>query len=83
MTKVIDAVYEDGVFKPLESIKMKDHEKVIIKVISHKEWESRFETALKKIRKKTSKYSSEEIESDIVQAVSEARIAKRGRKSSY
>jgi len=83
MTKVIDAVYENGVFKPLESVKMKDHEKVIIKVTPRKEWESRFEAVLKKIRKKTSKYSSAEIESDIAHAVSEARQAKRGCKSSY
>ncbi|MEW6419968.1 MAG: antitoxin family protein [Nitrospirota bacterium] len=28
MSKVIDAVFEDGVFKPLEKVKVKEREKV-------------------------------------------------------
>ncbi len=28
MTKVIDAIFENGVFKPLETVEIKEHEKV-------------------------------------------------------
>ena len=30
MSKVIDAIYEDGVFKPLEKVDIKEHKKVKI-----------------------------------------------------
>ncbi len=30
MSKVIDAVYENGVFKPLEKVSLKEHERVHI-----------------------------------------------------
>ena len=32
MPKVIEAVYEDGVFKPLEKVELKDGEKVRIEI---------------------------------------------------
>ena len=30
MSKVIDAIYEDGVFKPLEKVFLKEHERIHI-----------------------------------------------------
>lgn len=34
MSKVIDAIFENGVFKPLQHVEVKEHEKVAIKIIS-------------------------------------------------
>jgi predicted DNA-binding antitoxin AbrB/MazE fold protein len=87
MSKKIEAVYENGVFKPLEVVEIREHEKVAIKVVSHDEWQKRFDSIIKKIHKKTAQYShkktaqysSEEIEGDIAQAVKEARKEKYGR----
>jgi len=79
MSKVIDAVFENGVFKPLEKIKVKEHEKVSIKIVSHDEWRKQFDRIIKKIHKQTAKFSSEEIEADIAEAIKEVRAAKRGR----
>ena len=42
MSDVINAVFENGVFKPLEKIEMKEHEKVTIKVLSLSQWQTRF-----------------------------------------
>lgn len=80
MSKVIGAVFEDGVFKPLEKIKVKEHEKVTIKVIPDAEWQKRFDRIIKKIHKKTAKFSSEEIELNIAEAIKEVREAKRARR---
>jgi predicted DNA-binding antitoxin AbrB/MazE fold protein len=80
MSKVIDAVFENGVFKPLEKIKVKEHEKVIIKIIPHDEWRKQFNRIIKKIHKKTAKFSPEEIEADIAEAIKEVRETKRGRR---
>jgi predicted DNA-binding antitoxin AbrB/MazE fold protein len=79
MPKVIDAVFENGVFKPLQSVDVKEHEKVAIKILSLDEWQSRFNRIIEKIHKKTAQYSTEEIEADIAQAVKEVREAKSGR----
>lgn len=79
-TKVIDAVFENGVFKPLEKVKVKEHERVSIKIVSHDEWRKQFDRIIKKIHKQTAKFSSGEIEADIAEAVKEVRAAKRGRR---
>jgi len=79
MSKVIDAIFENGVFKPLQDVNIKEREKVAIKIISLDEWQSRFNRIIEKIQKKTAQYTSEEIESDISQAIKEVREEKRGR----
>lgn len=78
MPKVIDAVFEDGVFKPLQSVDVKEHEKVAIKILSLDEWQSRFNRIIEKIHKKAAQYPQEEIEADIAQAIKEIREQKRG-----
>jgi predicted DNA-binding antitoxin AbrB/MazE fold protein len=79
MSKVIDAVYENGVFKPLEKVDIKEHEKVEIKIVSRNDWQLRFDRIIGKIHKKSSQFSPEEIETDIAKAIEEVREAKRGR----
>jgi len=79
MPKVIDAVFENGVFKPLQSVDVKEHEKVAIKILSLDEWQSRFNRIIEKIHKKTAQYSTEEIEADIAQAIKEVKETKSGR----
>jgi len=79
MSKVIDAIYENGVFKPLEKVDIKEHEKVEIKIVSRDDWQQRFDRIIGKIHKKSSQFSAEEIEADIAGAIKEVREAKRGR----
>lgn len=81
MSRVIEAVYENGVFRPLEKIDIKEHEKVALKVVNHEEWRKRFDEIIGKIRETTSQFSTEEIEADIDEAVKEVRARKRGHQS--
>jgi predicted DNA-binding antitoxin AbrB/MazE fold protein len=78
MSKIIDAIYEDGVFKPSQSVDVKEHEKVSLKVISIDEWQNSFNRIIEKIHKISVRYSEAEIESDIAHAVREAREEKHG-----
>jgi len=78
MSKIIDAIFEDGVFKPVQTVEVKEHEKVSLKIISVDEWQSRFNRIIEKIQKKSVRYTSQEIESDISQAITEIREDKRG-----
>lgn len=79
MTKIISAIFENGVFKPLQEVDVKEHEKVEIKIFSRDEWQNRFNRIIEKIHKKASKYTSVEIEADIAQAIKEAKAEKYGR----
>ena len=73
MPKVIDAIFENGVFKPLQRVEVKEHEKVSIKIIPLNEWQNRFNRIIEKIHEKAAQYTPEEIESDISSAIKETR----------
>jgi predicted DNA-binding antitoxin AbrB/MazE fold protein len=83
MTEVINAVFKNGVFRPLEKIEMKEHEKVIIKILSLDQWQTGFNRVIEKIHKRANQYTYEEIEKDISQAIKEVRKEKRGDQGSY
>lgn len=79
MSSIIEAVYENGVFKPLQDVPVKEHERVTIKVILSDDWGKRFKRLIEEIHQKTTQYTSDEIEADISQAVKETRQDKYGR----
>ncbi|MBI5376408.1 MAG: antitoxin family protein [Candidatus Schekmanbacteria bacterium] len=81
MLKVIDAVYENGVFKPTKKINLKNKKQVQLQIISEDDWLKNFDRILRAIHSKTSKFSPEEIEADIEEAIKEVRKAKRNRES--
>ena len=83
MAEVINAVFVNGVFKPLEKIEMKENEKVTIKILSLDQWQSRFHRVIEKIQKRANQYTPEEIEIDISQAIKEVREEKRGNQGSH
>lgn len=78
MSRVIDAVFENGVFKPLQDVEVREHEKVAIKIVSLDEWQNRFNKIIEKIHKKAAQYTPEEIEADISYAIKEVRKEKYG-----
>jgi len=78
MSQVIEAVFENGVFRPLQPVEITDREVVSIKILSSGEWQSRFARIIEKIHKNTTQYRAEEIEADILSAVKEVRNRKYG-----
>ena len=79
MSQTITAIFEDGVFKPIKKIRLKDKQQVQIQILSDEDWQRRFDRVLKSIRSKTAKFSPEEIEADIEEAIKEVRKSKRAR----
>ncbi len=77
MSQTINAIFENGVFKPTQKIRLKDKQKVQIQILSEDDWQKRFDRALKSIRSKAAQFSPEEIEADIEKAVREVRKARR------
>ena len=71
--KQIAVIYENGVFKPLEEVDVKEHEKLIVTLYSDVQWQKEVSALFKKIHKRTRNFSLKEIETDISEARREAR----------
>jgi len=59
MAETITAIYENGIIRPLESVNLKEHQKIKIKIEPDSKWSQKFKTFLKEIRQSSKKYSSE------------------------
>ncbi|OGW40464.1 MAG: hypothetical protein A2Y97_04350 [Nitrospirae bacterium RBG_13_39_12] len=77
MSKVIDAVFEDGVFKPVKKLRLKDKQQVKIQILNDEDWQIKFDRVLKAIRAKTAGFPTAEIEADVEKAVNEVRNRRR------
>lgn len=82
MPKTINAIYENGVFKPLEPVSLKEHEKVKLDINLDERLRNQFKKLTESIYKRTDKYSSEGIEANITEAVREAQETYRAKKCS-
>jgi len=79
MSQLITAIFEDGVFKPMQNVEVREHQEVTIKIVSMDDWQKRFDRILEKIHKQAARHSPAEIEADVTQAIAEAREEKNGR----
>ncbi|MBI4697774.1 MAG: antitoxin family protein [Nitrospirae bacterium] len=77
MSQTIDAIYENGVFKPIKKVRLKDKQQVQIQILSKDDWQKRFDKALKSIRGKAARFSPQEINADIDEAIKDVRKKKR------
>ena len=82
MPKTINAIYENGVFKPLEPVLLKEHEKVKLDINLDERLRNQFKKLTESIYKKTDKYSTEEIEANITEAFREVQETYRAKKRS-
>ncbi len=82
MLKIINAIYEDGVFKPLEPISLDEHEKVRLDINPDERLRKQLEELAEDIYKRTDKYSSEEIEANITEAYREVQEIYRAKNRS-
>ncbi len=71
MPKTIEAIYENGVFKPIKKVTIPEHSKIRIIISPEKEWAKEIKSLLKKVHSRTKKFPSEEIEKDITLASKE------------
>ena len=72
MQKIIEAVYENGVFKPKKKLPIPEHSRIRLAIVSEDEWAGEFKALLKKVHSRTKKFPSKEIERDITFASKES-----------
>lgn len=68
MTRVIKAIYERGILRPLEPLDLPDRSEVELAIQAPDHWMKEFKEILSKVHDKTRRFSSEEIEADITAA---------------
>ena len=82
MAKTINAIYENGVFKPLEPISLKEHERVTLDINLEEQLRNQLKDLTERIYKRTDKYSAKEIEDNITEAFKEVQKTYRAKKPS-
>lgn len=73
MQRLITAVFENGVFKPTQDVDVREHEEVTIKIVSHDDWQKRFDYIIEKIHRRAAQYRADEIEEDIATEIKKIR----------
>ncbi|MGH7963630.1 MAG: antitoxin family protein [Candidatus Binatia bacterium] len=77
MERVIRVVYEDGVLKPLQHLRLGEQEICLVSIYPEEQWEKDFQTLLKRTQRRTRQYPSAEIEADITAARAEVKAKRR------
>jgi predicted DNA-binding antitoxin AbrB/MazE fold protein len=73
MSQIINAIFENGVFRPSQSVSIKEHEHVTIKIVPLDDWQTRFNKIIVKIHAMATQYTPDEIQADVDDAVKEVR----------
>jgi len=77
MSQIINAIFENGVFRPSQSVSIKEHEHVTIKIVPLDDWQERFNKIIVKIHAMATQYTPDEIQADIDDAIKEVRKRRR------
>lgn len=75
MARVIRAIFENGVLRPLEPLDLPDRSEVELAIHAPDNWAKEFRELLARVHAKTRRFSSEEIEADITAAKRERQRA--------
>lgn len=82
MERLLRVVYEDGVFKPLERVRLSEHEVCLVSVYPEERWRKDFEALLKRVQRRTRNSPAAEIEADITAARAEIKAKRRASRRS-
>ena len=77
MQRVIRAVFEDGMLKPLERVRVGEHKVCLVSIYPKENWRKDFEALLRRIHRKTSRHRPSEIQDDITAARTEVTAKRR------
>jgi predicted DNA-binding antitoxin AbrB/MazE fold protein len=78
---IVPVIFEDGVLKPLRPLRLKNHERVDIAILSKTAWARAFRNLLRSIHARPSSLRPPEIEEEISRAREEVKKSRRRRQS--
>ena len=71
------AVYEHGVLRPLEPLRLKEQSRVLVTLYPEPKWRKDFERLLRRMRSRTKAIPQEVIEAEVSQARAEVKAQHR------
>ena len=77
MQRVIRAVFEKGILKPLERVSLGERKVCLVSIYPEDEWQRDFKALLKRIHRKTRRNAPADIEDDITVARTEVKARRR------
>ena len=77
MQRVIRAVFEKGILKPLERVSLGERKVCLVSIYPEDEWQRDFKALLKRIHRKTRRSTPADIEDDITVARTEVKARRR------
>jgi predicted DNA-binding antitoxin AbrB/MazE fold protein len=77
MQRVVRAIYEDGILKPLERVRMGKRKVCLVSIYPEEDWRKDFQTLLHRVHGRTQHHASAGIEADITAARAEVKAKRR------
>jgi predicted DNA-binding antitoxin AbrB/MazE fold protein len=71
------AVFENGVLRPLQPLRLKEKSRVLVTVYRESRWRNEFERLVRRMKARTKAVPQEVIEAEVTQAVAEVRTKRR------
>lgn len=75
--ETIRAVYENGVLRPLQPLRLKEQSQVLVTLYPEPQWRKDFERLLRRMRTRTKAVPQELIEAEVTQARAEVKAQHR------
>ena len=80
--ETIKAVFENGVLRPLQPLRLKEKSRVTITLLPETKWRRDFERLLRRMKARTKAIPQREIEAEITQARAEVKAKRRAARRS-
>ena len=71
------AVYENGVLRPLQPLRLKEQSQVLVTLNREPQWRNEFERLLHRMKARTKAIPQELIEAEVTQAMAEVKAERR------
>ena len=82
MERTFQAVFEKGVLRPLEPLRLKEKSRVTVTLCEESKWRNDFDRLMRKMSQRTRSIPQKEIEAEVSQARAEVKITRRAARRS-
>jgi predicted DNA-binding antitoxin AbrB/MazE fold protein len=80
--ETVKAVYEKGVLRPLQPLRLKEQSRVLITVYPERRWRNDFDRLLRRMKARTKAIPQDVIEAEVTQARVEVKAKRRAARRS-
>jgi predicted DNA-binding antitoxin AbrB/MazE fold protein len=82
MEQTFQAVFEKGVLRPLEPLRLKEKSRVTVTLCEESKWRNDFDRLMRKMSQRTRSLPQKEIEAEVTQARAEVKVTRRAARRS-